>query len=164
MSFLPIRALEFPDWALITIGAAVAFTILMFVGDAIYHHKKKIEHVSNKRLLLTVVMLAGAGAVILSCLTSVFDSFKVVEETNKENFAANLHEKYDFKDILRLDAEDFAPQNHDSYVNIDRPQVVDILTNDGQTASFEVTQDKATFEPTLKDIGGYVKVEDLQKK
>jgi hypothetical protein len=164
MSFLPIRALEFPDWAAITIGSAVVFTILMFVGDAIYHHKKNIEHVSNKRLLLTVVMLVGACALILGSLATVFDSFKEVEETNKANFASNLHEKYEFKDILRLDSENFDSKNHDSYVNIDYPQVVEILTTDGKTVSFQVTQDKASFEPTLTDIGGEVKVEELQKK
>lgn len=164
MSFLPIHALEFPDWAIIAIIAAVAFTILMFVGDAIYHHKKNIEHVSNKRLLLTVVMLVGACAVILGSLTTVFDSFKKTEEANKENFATNLHEKYDFKDILSLDSEDFATENHDSYVDIDHPQVVELLTNDGKVASFQVVQNKETFEPTLTDIGGDIKVEELQKK
>lgn len=164
MSFLPVRALDFPDWAAFAIGAAVIFTILMFVGDAIYHHKKNIEHVSNKRLLLTVIMLFGACAIILGSLTTVFDSFKTLEETNKENFASNLHEKYDFKDILRLDSEDFATENHNSYVNIDHSQIVELRTNDGKTASFQVEQNKETFEPTLTDIGGEIKVEELKKK
>lgn len=163
MSYLPIHPMDFPEWALIVIGVALAVVVLMFPLDAWYHRKKKVDHVSNKRLLLTIVLLVAGFSTIIGSVLNVFNTFERLEVENKHNFTNNLHQKYDFKDILRIDSEDYADDNKHSYVNATRPQIIEIKTIDDKVAVFRVEHNQETFEPTLHDIGGEVKVSDLTK-
>lgn len=160
MNFLPTVGEQAPSWILLNVAGLIAAMVvmatlvsfMMYAPDALLPEGPDTKLSRNKKIVCTLLL---SVSFVFACVTVIaYRSYQHERAEGSTNLVQNLKQKYDIENVVFALADYKSLGYSQNFVSPDQaePQVIIVVTDDGEKAVFMLKQDPKSSEPTLSEM------------